>query len=122
MCSFSGRSQHRIMVHDHAIRDSINGKADDSIALAGHGAFEQVHRADEVRHQAIRRRFVDRSRRSRLNYPSRIHHTDTRCEAHRFFLIVRDHDERDSDFVLDAHQFELSLLTQPFVERRERFV
>ena len=50
------------------------------------------------------------------------HHREAVAHHERFFLVVRDVDERDADLALDAHQLELHLLAELEVERAERLV
>ncbi len=43
-------------------------------------------------------------------------------ERHRFFLIVRDKDERDADLALQILQLQLHLAAQIRIESRERLI
>ena len=50
------------------------------------------------------------------------HDGDAVCKAERFFLVMRDEDERAAERAMDAAQFRLHRLPQFEIERAERLV
>ena len=77
---------------------------------------------DKIRDEAALRKLVDFRRCAHLHHLAAIHDRDPRRERHRLVLIVRHHDERDADLILQVHQLELCLLAQLLVERRQRLI
>ncbi len=66
--------------------------------------------------------FVDLGRRADLNELACMHDADAVGHGHRLFLIVRDDDEGQAEALLQRHQFELRLIAQLLVERRQRLI
>jgi hypothetical protein len=83
---------------------------------------EQVGVAEEVRHEQIGRRLVERPRRTDLGDARLVHHHDQVRHCQRLGLVVSDVDDRGADAAVDALDFGLHLLAQLLVERAERLV
>jgi hypothetical protein len=85
-------------------------------------ALEEVRDADEAGDELGVRVFVDLGRRSDLLDLTVIEDRDPVAHRERLFLVVSDVDERDADFLLDALQLRLHVLSELQVERAERLV
>ncbi len=83
---------------------------------------EQIGVADELGDVGSGRTVVDFAGRGDLFEFSRAKKRDAVGHDHRFFLIVGDEDEGDSDLALERLQFDLHLTAEVGVERGERFI
>ena len=83
---------------------------------------EQIGVADELRGVGGRRPVVNLSGRSDLFQFPHAQQRDAVGHDHGLFLVMRDEDERDSDFALQRFQFHLHLAAKVGVERGERLV
>ncbi len=87
-----------------------------------HLPLEHVHRAHEIRDEAVARVFIKVARRIHLDQAPLVHDADAVAQRHRLLLVMGDHDEGGAEGLLDVHQLELGLLAQLLVERAEGFV
>ena len=83
---------------------------------------QQVRRADESGDEGRGGTPVDVEGFADLLDPSGVHHDDQIRHRHRFALIVRDHDRRDPELLLEEPELDLQLFPQVGVERRQRLV
>ena len=88
----------------------------------GHDAVEQVAVADEVRNERVLRLVVDILRLADLLDLAFLHDHDLVRHGQRFFLVVRDVDKGNAEFVVHRLEFELHLLAHLEVERAERLI
>src|SRR5262249_26727574 len=91
-------------------------------ATALHAAMEDVHVAEEVHHERIRRLLEDLGRRADLLDASLVHDHDPVGHLERLLLVVRDEDAGDVDLVVQPAQPRAQLLTDLRVERTEGLV
>ena len=105
---------------DHGPALHLNGGVLRAASLDA--SVEEVRRAEEPGHELRLRVLVDVARLADLLDPPVAHHRESVRHRHRFFLVVRDVQERDPDLLLDPLQLELHLLAKLQVERAERFV
>ena len=84
--------------------------------------LEEVHVADEVRHEGGRRPVVDLPRLAKLLDAAVRHDGDPVGHREGLALVVRHVDEGDPDLLLDPLQLDLHLLAELQVERAERLV
>ena len=92
------------------------------VKTCDHGRIEQVDLANKAGDKQVFRLFVDFTRRTVLLDFAVAHDHDTVGHRQRFFLIVGNEHEGDTELTLQRLQFVLHLFTQLVVKRRERFV
>src|SRR5207237_8330596 len=90
--------------------------------VPAHPALEHVDRADEVRHEAGDRGFVDVGRRAHLGDAAVVHDAEAGAERHGLLLVVGHHDAGDPEALLDADELELGVLAELPVRRRGRLL
>ena len=78
--------------------------------------------ADELRDETRGRAFVKLLGAADLGDAAIVHQRDPVGQRQRLFLIVRDEQDGDAEFAMQALELELHLLAQILVERAERFV
>ena len=91
-------------------------------ALAAEGAREEVHRAHELRDEAVHGEVEQFHRRAHLLDHALVHHRDALAGGERFFLVVGDEDRGDAEPALQLHQLLARLHAQLRVEVGERLV
>ena len=65
-------------------------------SVFNHAAFKHIGRANKVCGETRFGIFVNFSRRANLHELAGIHYGDTRSQGHRFFLIVRNDNKRNT--------------------------
>ena len=86
------------------------------------GCLEQVDIAYEVGDKPVGGVFVNLTRCSNLFEASLVHYGDTCRQRHRFFLIVSHDDKRDTEIILQVHEFKLGMFAQLLVEGGQRLI
>ena len=101
-------------------RRATRGIARPDTAL--HDAGQQVHLADEIRHERIGRLVVQRARRAELDEAAVIHDGHLVRHGQRLLLVMRDVDHGGAEAALQLLQLDLHVLAQLLVQRAERLV
>ncbi len=87
-----------------------------------HHAVEEIHRADEIRHERRRGVAIDLHRRADLLDHAVVHHHDAVGHGQRLFLVMRHHDGGEAQPALQR----ADLVAQPHaharIQRRQRLV
>ena len=83
---------------------------------------QKIRFPDEVGDETVSRLFIDVGGRSELLDLAIAEHADAVGHVEGLFLIMRDEDEGDTRFPLQAAQFVAHRLAQLEIERRQRFV
>ncbi len=96
--------------------------ADLEALVAQRHRAQHVDLAHEVGHEGRGWLLVDFHRRADLLDHAVVHHHDAVGHRQRFFLVVRDHDGRDADLLLQPADLAAQADALQRVERRKRFV
>ena len=91
-------------------------------AAADHDARQEIGGADEVGDERARRLPVDLGRRADLLDHAVVHHDDAIGHRQRLFLVVRDHDRRDPDALVQAADLGAQIRAHAGIERGQRLV
>ena len=104
-------------------RAPVSGEAARLVAAAAQRhRVQHVDPADEVGDERRGRLLVDLARRADLLERALVHHHDAVGHRQRLFLVVRDHDGRDADPLLQAADLAAQAHALQRVERRQRLV
>ncbi len=114
----AGRLEHGGQLH---LADRRRGEAERT-GRPGEAAAEQVHRADELRDEAVRRMVEELDRRADLLNHALVHHRDPVAGGHRLLLVVGHEDRGDAEAPLQLLQFLPRLHAQLGVEVGQRLV
>ena len=109
-----------VLGRDH--EPALGHDARDPALQLAHRAPQQVLHAQEVRHEARARSFVEGLGGIDLLDPPLVHDRDPVREQERLVLVVRDEQERDPDALLQVLELDLHLVAKLRVERRHRLV
>src|SRR5216684_7696951 len=85
-------------------------------------AVEQVHVAEKIVNKCIRRMMIDFVWRTHLLDASFVHQNDAIGHLQRFFLIMRDKDARNFEFVVKPSEPAAQCFTHLGVERTKRLI
>ena len=107
-----------------AVGDAVRGELQSAVArdAFAHLAVEDVHHADEARDELAGRLLIHLARRADLCEPALVEDDDAVADFHRLFLVVRDEDGRDVQFVVEVDEHLAQLLADFRVHGGERFV
>jgi hypothetical protein len=83
---------------------------------------QEIGRADKVRDERALRRPIDLGRRADLLDHALVHHDDAVGHRQRLFLVVRDHDGRDLEALVEPPDLRPQMRAHAGVERRQRLV
>src|SRR3990172_3668049 len=98
------------------------GQSRPPLDVAHHVDLHQIGGTQEPGHKHGLGILVDGGRLAHPLDPASVHHGDRVGHGHRFFLIVGDVDEGDSNLLLDALQLDLHLFAKLQVEGAQRLV
>ena len=123
----SGRISRRMSVLDSGTPRALRNH-DAPAARQAHAAGaivrdrQDIAETDEVGDELADRIAIDVERLADLRDAAFFHHDDFIGHRHRFALVVRDHDRRDAEALLQQADFHLHRFAQLGVERGERLV
>ena len=93
-----------------------------AVADPGHLDVDQVSLADEFRHEAVDRHFIDVAGGADLLHQSLRHHRDPIGHGERLVLVMGDEEKGDAGLFLQLLQLDAHRLSQFQVERRQGFI